>query len=116
MLLATGCKSDPADCKNYFSGKWKYKIHAVDKIYVVRTLEQQIEYVADGKYHYDFDIKWISDCKYEIKYKGTNNPKPAVAKIGETTTVEILAAEKNKMTYQTYFRDLQQVGEMERIN
>jgi hypothetical protein len=79
--------SGSTDCKKMFPGKWKYRNVSATESYVVRTLEKQLEYEENGKYYYEFKIRWISDCKYELTYIGTNSPKPFVANINETCTV-----------------------------
>lgn len=116
VLLCCSCSVAQRDCKKYFAGKWKYDQYDVKKIYVVRTLEKQIEYVENGKYHYDFDIKWLSDCRYEISYSGTTSPTPAAANIGETTIVDIVKIDQQKMTYHTKFRELDENGEMTKLS
>lgn len=114
-VLFHSCKMDKADCKKYFAGKWKYEQYAPETAYVIRTLDKQIEYVENGKYHYDFDIKWLSDCSYQLIYIGTNSSTPAKAKIGETTVVEIVDIEAAEMKYHTKFRNLEEVGKMTKL-
>lgn len=115
FLFLITFKVDKNNCKKNFVGKWKYSEIPKEKTYVVRTLDKQLEYSENGKYYYEFSIKWINDCKYEITYIGTNSPFPAVTKIGEITTVKIINIDKTKMKYHTYFRNLEEVGEMARI-
>jgi len=81
----------------------------------MRTLEKQIEYNTKGKYYYEFKIKWLNNCKYQLTYLGTNSPHPAVIKIGESLSVEILNIGQTQMIYKTIFRDLQETDEMEKI-
>jgi hypothetical protein len=104
-----------ADCQKLFAGKWKYKNISIEESYVVRTLDKQFEYVENGKYYYEFKIKWLSNCKYELKYIGTTSPKPSVANINETCTVHILGIDNDYMKYRTIFRDQLDVSEMEKI-
>lgn len=103
------------DCKKLFPGKWKYKNTPVEEMYVVRTLDKQFEYVENGKYYYEFRIKWLSNCKYELTYVGTTSPKPLDAKPKETITVQIIGIDANYMKYRTIFRDQLDVSEMEKI-
>ncbi len=103
------------DCKSMFTGKWKYEQISAKDMYVVRTLEKQYEYVENGKYYYEFDINWHSECKYELTYVGTNSPKPALAKVGESFTVEIIEINRKTMKYKTIFRELTDIGEMQKI-
>ena len=115
ITFLISCKMDKANCRKYFAGKWKYEQYAPETAYVIRTLDKQIEYVENGKYHYDFDIKWLSDCSYQLIYKGTNSSTPAKAKIGETTIVEIVDIEATEMKYHTKFRNLEEVGKMTKL-
>lgn len=103
------------DCKEYFSGKWKYERYDVEYIYVVRDMEKQYEYMENGKYYYEFDIEWVTECKYQLTYKGTTSPKPAAAKIGEKFIIEITKINDSLTEYKTVFRDLEDVGKMVRI-
>jgi len=103
------------NCKKVFKGKWKYNDLPVEQMYVERTLKKQFEYVENGKYNYEFDIKWISKCKYELTYKGTTSPNPAVAKIGESFTVEVIEINDSTMKYKTVFQDMEEIGEMTKI-
>lgn len=103
------------DCQEYFSGKWKYELYDVEYIYVERDHKKQYEYVENGKYYYEFDIEWITDCKYELTYIGTTSPNPAVAKIGEKFEVEITQINDSLTEYITVFRDLEDVGKMIRV-
>lgn len=107
--------SQTSDCKKLFPGKWKYKNVTVEEMYVVRTLDKQFEYVENGKYYYEFKIKWLSNCKYELTYIGTTSPTPSVAKPNETCTVEIIGIDNEYMKYRTIFRDQLDVSEMEKI-
>ncbi|WP_040252091.1 hypothetical protein [Psychroserpens mesophilus] len=100
------------NCKEYFSGKWKYEKFDVEYIYVERTLKKQYEYMENGKYFYEFDIEWINDCKYELTYKGTTSPNSAAAKIGEKFTIEITKINDSLTEYKTVFRDLEETGKM----
>jgi hypothetical protein len=115
ILFMTTLTVNKSNCKKNFAGKWKYVNIPNEQMYVVRTLNKQLEYSENGKYYYEFEIKWVNECKYEIRYKGTSSPIPAETKIGEITTVEILNIDKNKMKYHTRFRELEEVGEMVRI-
>ena len=113
LLLLTSCTT--TDCKSKFIGKWKYEQFSAKDMYVVRTLEKQFEYVENGKYYYEFDINWLSECKYELTYVGTNSPNPALAKVGESFAVEIIEISRTTMKYKTIFRELTDIGEMQKI-
>lgn len=115
ILFAFTFLSQSPDCKKLFPGKWKYKNISTEESYVVRTLEKQYEYVENGKYYYEFKIKWLSSCKYELTYIGTTSPKPSVANINETCTVEIIGIDNEYMKYRTIFRDQLDVSEMEKV-
>lgn len=113
--LALVLSARSTDCKKMFPGKWKYRNVPATETYVVRTLEKQLEYEDNGKYYYEFKIRWLSDCKYELTYIGTNSPKPCVANINETCTVEIIGIDNEYMKYKTIFRDQLDVSEMEKM-
>lgn len=89
------------DCKKLFAGKWKYKDIDTKNLFVVRTLQKQMEYVDSGKHFYEFKIRWIDKCSYHLIYLGTTSDNPASIKIGDSLLVEILNIDKTKMTYRT---------------
>ena len=103
------------ECKKHFTGKWKYEKYDIEYIYVVRDQKKQYEYTENGKYYYEFDITWLTECKYELTYKRTNSPNPAAAKIGEKFTVDIINIDESSTAYKTVFRDLEDVGKMVRV-
>ena len=103
------------NCKKDFSGKWKYSDLATEELFVVRTKKKQLEYTENGKYYYEFEIKWLSSCQYQAIYKGTNSPTPAYARIGEINTITILEIDGDRMKYHSKIRDIEEVGEMTRI-
>lgn len=105
----------PNNCKELFVGKWQYDRVPVEQRYVIRTLSKQYEYSNNGEYKYEFDIQWINNCKYRLTYKGTDSPTPAIAKIGESLTVEITEISNTKMKYKTSFRNQTDVGAMTRV-
>ncbi|HLY72126.1 MAG TPA: hypothetical protein VKR53_20475 [Puia sp.] len=104
-----------SDCRKDFAGKWKYKNISPDSTYVMRTLEKQFEYVDHGKYYYEFSVRWLDDCSYQLTYIGTTSPRPAAIQIGESLHVDILSINNTRMTYKTIFRNLQESDEMEKI-
>lgn len=103
------------NCRKYFTGKWKYEKYDTDYIYVVREEKTQRAYMENGKYYYEFAINWLTECTYELTYKGTNSPNPAVANIGEKFLVEITNINDSITEYKTVFRDKTDVGKMVRI-
>lgn len=107
--------SGEKECEKYFAGKWKYEKYDVEYIYVVRDLKKQYEYTENGKYYYEFDIRWLTECSYELTYKGTNSPNTAAAEVGEKFTVEIITINDSITEYKTVFRDLEDVGKMVRM-
>jgi hypothetical protein len=115
VLLTITFSAQTSDCKKLFPGKWKYKNVPVEESYVVRTLDRQFEYVENGKYYYEFRIKWLNDCKYELTYAGTTSPDTSFAKHNETCTVQIIGIDNDYMKYKTIFRNQLDVNEMERI-
>ena len=89
------------DCKKLFAGKWKYKNIDPKSLFVVRTLQKQMEYVDNGKQFYEYKIRWIDKCSYHLIYLGTTSVNPASMKVGDSLLVEILSIDKTKMTYRT---------------
>ena len=115
LLLLSLAFNYQLDCRKMFAGKWKYRNIPKEESYVVRTLDKQYEYVENGKYYYEFKIKWISNCKYELTYVGTTSPYPITAQLNETCTVEIIGIDNDYMKYRTVFKDQLDVSEMERM-
>ena len=113
-LLITSCNVKN-NCTDFFNGKWKYEHFDVEYLYVERNKEKQFEYMENGKYYYEFDINWITDCNYELIYIGTTSPNPAVVKIGEKMLVEIIKVNDSITEYKTVFRNIEEIGKMVRI-
>lgn len=116
VLLACSAFTQPKNCKKHFPGKWKYDDLPASKIYVIRTNKKQFEYTEDGKYYFEYNIKWLTACRYQMAFVKTNSPTPAIAKPGETLIVDILEISQTNMQYKTVFRDRQEVGSMVRID
>lgn len=112
-LVVVGQESN-GKCKTHFEGTWSYTTQSSIS-YVVRTLNKQLEYIENGKYYYEFNIEWLSDCKYKLQYVGTTGPQKAFVEVGETFTVEIIKINRSRMKYQTLVRDLEETGEMIKI-
>ncbi|MFK7748932.1 MAG: hypothetical protein AB8B65_11110 [Kordia sp.] len=115
FVVASMSFTTQKECRKYFSGKWKYVKYDVDYIYVVRDDKKQFAYMENGKYYYEFDITWLTECNYELTYVGTNSPNAAAAEIGEKFTVELITVNDSITEYKTVFRDLEDVGKMVRI-
>ncbi len=105
-----------ANCKEYFPGKWKYDKYPTSTIYVIRTIEKQFEYTQDGKYYYEYEINWLSDCRYQMIYLSTSNPNMLNRNIGDTIAVEIDNARTRSMSYKTTFKNKIDSGSMTKIN
>jgi len=115
ILAACSALTQPKNCKKHFPGKWRYDDLPASKIYVIRTKKKQFEYTEDGEYYFEYNIKWLTACKYQMTFVKTNSPIPAIAKPGETLIVDILEIGQTTMQYKTVFRDKQETGSMTRI-
>ena len=104
------------NCKKYFPGKWKYDDLPTSTIYVVRTKKKQFEYTQNGKYYYEYDLKWLKKCKYQMTFVLTTDPNPAVAREGDVLIVEIIDISKSKMQYKTTAGGQQDIGKMTKID
>ena len=103
-----GSLSPYNNCKKDFIGNWEYDIVDPEdlktkKIYVERTLNKTYEFMENKKFYFEYDAKWINDCKYELTFVKTNKPNWLIKK-GEMIKVEILVINKNEMKYSTTFR------------
>lgn len=114
-ILSTVALNTEKKCKDSFIGKWKYDNYDIEYIYVERTLEKQLEYMNNGKFYYEFDIEWLSECEYELTYVGTNSSNQAAAYIGEKFKIEILKINDSLTEYKTVFRGLEDIGTMSRL-
>jgi hypothetical protein len=99
------------DCKRFFAGKWRYKA-ANQNVYVERTLDKTTEYI--GKYTFDYENDWISDCEYEMVFKKTTMPDYSLEKPGEKLLVKIMNIDGDVMRYIATFRGRDIEGEMSR--
>ena len=106
---AQGAYSVNHDCKRFFVGNWKYKA-ANQNVYVERTLDKTTEYI--GKYAFDYENKWISDCEYEMIFKKTTMPDYSLEKPGEKLLVKITNIDNDVMRYVATFRGRDSEGEM----
>lgn len=113
MLQKDGFKDN---CKKNFPGKWKYDDYSTSTIHVVRTKDKQFEYTQNGKYFYEYDIKWLEDCTYQMTFLTTSDPNPAIAREGDKLIVEIISIDKNILEYSTTFDGKLDTGTMTRID
>ena len=104
------------NCKKHFSGKWKYDKFSTSIIYVTRTKKKQFEHTQNGKYYYEYDLKWLEKCKYQMTLVSITDPNPAIAKEGDILIVEITSSLENKMSYKTIYKNKQRTGNMTRID
>jgi hypothetical protein len=74
-----------------------------DKVNVERTLSKTVEYQNNKKFMFEYDSKWIDNCRYELIFKRTTKPNYIDIKVGEKIVVEILEINKEHMTYKATF-------------
>ena len=67
--VANAQKTEQLNCKKVRTGKFELKYLVGDKIYVTfitRTKTKQTEVHGETGAVLEFDIKWTSDCSYEL--------------------------------------------------
>lgn len=118
--LPQGISSVDNNCKKQFVGNWQYDV--IDsrdlkkkEVVVVRTIDKTLEYMDNKKYVYEYDNKWISNCKYELIFKRTTDPNFKLINIGEIISVEIDQIDNEQMSYTSEFRNNIKKGEMVKI-
>lgn len=117
LLACTSSKDDQSlNCKKNFSGKWKYDNRTTSEIYVERTKNKQYEYTKGGKYYYEYDVKWLDKCRYQMTFVKTNSPVPYKSWEGDVLTVEILSTGPNKIQYKTVYENDSYSGYMTKID
>ncbi|MDR3714464.1 MAG: hypothetical protein P4L51_16755 [Puia sp.] len=113
--IAEGAYSPNNNCRKFFEGTWSYTANS-QTIDIERTFDKTIEYTENKKYKFEYENRWLDDCKYEIKFIKTNRPNYNLEQIGEIITVEILEIDKTQMKYTAVFRGRETPGEMRRID
>lgn len=111
-VISQGSLSPNNACKKYFAGKWTYVVKD-SNVVVERSLEKSIE--SYGNYSYEFDIKWISNCEYQLIFRKTSMPDYTREKPGEVMLINIMEIDNEVMRYTSTFRGMNVNGEMTRI-
>lgn len=87
-----------SDCKKYFAGKWQYTSQT-QKVTLERTLDKSIEHIAN--HTYEFEIKWLSNCKYQMIFKKSDDPIYVVP--DKPMIVDILEIDNQTMEYEAIY-------------
>jgi len=85
----------PKECKKFKTGKFKYSNYSEKDIHIVRTEDEQIEQLPNGKLV--CDIKWLSSTEYKLTYTESDLPSYK-DKIGESIIVKIIEVKGNSYT------------------
>lgn len=110
--VSQGSLSPNNNCRKYFPGKWSYMVRDTNVI-IERSLNKTIEHY--GRYSYEYDNKWISNCEYQLIFRKTSAPDYTREKIGEVMLVNIMEIDNKMMRYKVNFRGMDLNGEMEKV-
>jgi len=79
-------------------GKFKYLDHNDKTAFFEVNGNKEVEYYQNKKYYVKSDIKWLSDCVYELSLTAATLPKLQF-RPGDKLKVEILSIRNDTITY-----------------
>ncbi len=65
LMLAAAVYAQQPDCQQFHNGKFKQEVDGVFIGTITRKGNRQVENYGTGKVI--LDVKWISDCEYQLK-------------------------------------------------
>ncbi|MEX0968779.1 MAG: tetratricopeptide repeat protein [Bacteroidia bacterium] len=99
------------NCKMAHNGKFKYGSNQSDTTaYIERKGNKQTEYYENNKYQTEFNIKWISDCEYELTFINTNDPALNFLTKGDKLTIIISNVNDKQYEYQSNLNGMISTG------
>ncbi len=98
------------DCKKYFAGKWQYTSQ-MQRITVERTLDKSVEQI--GNHTYEYSIKWLDNCKYQLIFKSSDDPNYEVP--DKPMIVDILGIDNQTMEYEAMYNGQSVKNEMIKV-
>lgn len=82
-------KKTSENCELAHFGKFKYINNPDTSAYILRKENKQTEHYENNSYFTEFEIKWLSDCEYELTFMQTNDLKMSFLKKGDTLKVKV---------------------------
>ena len=111
-VTSQGSLSPNNDCKKYFAGKWTYSFKDTTVV-VERSLQKATEY--NGNNTFEYDIKWVNNCEYQLIFRKTSAPNYTLQKPGEIMLVNIMEIDNDIMRYRSTFKGIDIDGDMTRV-
>ena len=75
IITLSACSDRIGSCLDFKTGAFEFQNEEVSTKYrIERDLEKQVETNINTKHTSSFNIKWITDCKYELELVETNDP------------------------------------------
>ncbi len=99
--ITSVCYSQKQDCNKFKTGKFYYS-EILDYGYTIRDKKIQKSFIKEKNMWVTWDIKWTSDCDFELKFKSSENGD-GVFKAGDRITVSIVAVSGDCYTFTSTF-------------
>ncbi len=105
VLIASllGLANSNNDCSEFKEGRYIYlnkEENQFDQTHIaIRTTNRQIYIDSEKGDTLIYDLKWISNCEYELIYTKSNLKKEGFVKIGDTLSVSIEPIDNTTFNY-----------------
>ena len=96
LLLCMGASCQTTTCKSLREGKFKVTTKETGTTIITRKNNLQIEENADMKVNIVFNIRWTSDCSYELSPKQVIQGDSSILQQGRVVKVQIIGFRNNK--------------------
>jgi tetratricopeptide (TPR) repeat protein len=104
-------KDENINCKMAHNGKFIYASNQSDTTaYIERKGNKQTEHFENDKYQTEFNIKWISDCEYELTFVKTNDPELNFLQKGDKLIIKISNVKDNQYEYHSNLNGMISTG------
>ena len=103
IISLIGCVNSNNDCSEFKEGRFVYlnkEENKFDQSHIaIRTVNKQIYIDSEKGDTLIYDLKWISNCEYELIYTESNLNKEGFLKIGDTLSVTIEPIDNTTFSY-----------------
>jgi hypothetical protein len=104
-----GLSNSNNDCSEFKVGRYIYlnkEENQFDRTHIaIRTTNRQIYIDSEKGDTLIYDLKWISNCEYELIYTKSNLKKEGFVKIGDTLSVSIEPIDNMTFNYTSKIKE-----------
>lgn len=105
LFITLMCKSQTLDCEKFKTGTF-YTKQVPEYGYTVRTEKTQTSFYKKNNMEITWQIKWTSDCTYELTFDSEKNGD-GVFKKGDKIVVTITAIDGDCFSFKATFYNLE---------